>query len=301
MKIAVIGAGFAGLAVSYFLCKSASVDLFDEKGVGGGASGIACGLVHPYPGEDARRSWNAQEALMDARALFAHVPGCILNEGVMRVGRTPEKNAFLRDAFSSFDDVEEKEGYFFIKSGMTIDVPFYLRGLFIHLQQHGVKFVQQKITNLQELGSYDKVVVAAGAGICDFFPDLPLELLKGQLLWGKGDIILKHSLISKGYIALAQGGYFLGATYERNFSSALPDQAFALSEILPKITTFFPDASQLKIEECKAGIRVMRKGHYIPIIQRKSPNTWVFTALGSRGLLYHAHMGKLLAQEVLFG
>ncbi|MFI5334514.1 MAG: FAD-dependent oxidoreductase, partial [Chlamydiales bacterium] len=64
MKVAVIGAGLSGLATCYYLLELGyAVHLFDEKGVGGAASGIACGLLHPYPGEEGKRSWRADEAL----------------------------------------------------------------------------------------------------------------------------------------------------------------------------------------------------------------------------------------------
>ncbi len=59
MKIAIIGAGFAGLAGAYYLSEHFQVTLFDLKGIGGGASGISSGLLHPYPGEKGRRSWHA--------------------------------------------------------------------------------------------------------------------------------------------------------------------------------------------------------------------------------------------------
>ena len=40
-KIAIVGAGFAGLAAAYFLSQKNHVTLFDKKGIGAGASGIA--------------------------------------------------------------------------------------------------------------------------------------------------------------------------------------------------------------------------------------------------------------------
>jgi glycine/D-amino acid oxidase-like deaminating enzyme len=46
---------------------------------------------------------------------------------------------------------------------------------------------------------------------------------------------------------------------------------------------------------CRATLRVMRAGHYFPIAERVTDNVWALTALGSRGLLYHAYLGKLLA------
>ncbi|CAA7408067.1 unnamed protein product [Spirodela intermedia] len=53
VRYAVLGAGFAGLSVAWHLLESNPkesplvVDLYDEGGIGGGASGVAGGLIHP--------------------------------------------------------------------------------------------------------------------------------------------------------------------------------------------------------------------------------------------------------------
>ncbi|KAL2645403.1 hypothetical protein R1flu_012990 [Riccia fluitans] len=53
-RIAVLGAGFAGVSVAWHLLQHTTssapicVELFDEVGVGGGASGASGGLLHPY-------------------------------------------------------------------------------------------------------------------------------------------------------------------------------------------------------------------------------------------------------------
>ncbi|XP_030546650.1 putative thiamine biosynthesis oxidoreductase ThiO isoform X1 [Rhodamnia argentea] len=54
LRYAVLGAGFAGLSVAWHLLRHSPeelhlrVDIYDESGIGGGASGIAGGLLHPY-------------------------------------------------------------------------------------------------------------------------------------------------------------------------------------------------------------------------------------------------------------
>jgi glycine/D-amino acid oxidase-like deaminating enzyme len=54
LRYAVLGAGFAGLSVAWHLLKYSPkgsrvrVDIYDESGIGGGASGVSGGLLHPY-------------------------------------------------------------------------------------------------------------------------------------------------------------------------------------------------------------------------------------------------------------
>ncbi|KAE8678703.1 WD repeat-containing protein 76-like [Hibiscus syriacus] len=54
LRYAVLGAGFAGLSVAWHLLKESPkdlhlhIDLYDEMGIGGGASGVSGGLLHPY-------------------------------------------------------------------------------------------------------------------------------------------------------------------------------------------------------------------------------------------------------------
>jgi hypothetical protein len=53
-RIAIVGAGFAGVAVAWHIMNQLNDDgpvvlhLYDEKGIAGGASGVAAGLLHPY-------------------------------------------------------------------------------------------------------------------------------------------------------------------------------------------------------------------------------------------------------------
>nr|BAD95350.1 putative D-amino acid dehydrogenase [Arabidopsis thaliana] len=54
LRYAILGAGFAGISVAWHLLKESpkelrlSVDVYDEVGIGGGASGVSGGLLHPY-------------------------------------------------------------------------------------------------------------------------------------------------------------------------------------------------------------------------------------------------------------
>ena len=73
-RFAVIGGGFAGVAVSWHLLQfakehsSVHVDLFDAFGLGSGGSGAAAGLLHPY-NPRGKLLWHGLNAFEDALEL----------------------------------------------------------------------------------------------------------------------------------------------------------------------------------------------------------------------------------------
>ncbi|XP_057767122.1 uncharacterized protein LOC130987562 [Salvia miltiorrhiza] len=75
LRYAVLGAGFAGLSVAWNLLRHGSkdshlcVDIYDEAAVGGGASGIAGGLLHPYSPK-VKLLWNGAECWDETLSLL---------------------------------------------------------------------------------------------------------------------------------------------------------------------------------------------------------------------------------------
>lgn len=75
-RFAVLGAGFAGVSVAWHLLQhtsssgTVSVDLFDEAGIGGGASGVSGGLLHPY-NPKGKLLWKGNEGWHAALNLLA--------------------------------------------------------------------------------------------------------------------------------------------------------------------------------------------------------------------------------------
>lgn len=295
-KVAIIGAGFAGLALTYHLLKTkkCTVTLFDKKGVGGGASGVALGLVHPYPGEQCRRSKMADEGIAATRQLLdvaaKRLGREVANfEGVIRV-------AFDEEAIENlckYDDVERLDDKrFFIKSGITVFTSLYLEGLWLACKDLGAQLVIEKIEKLE---GFDLVIIAAGAGSKELCPSLNLKLVKGQVLGCKG-FSPEKSIVGKGYIAKGEEqNYFqIGSTYERNDLSEESNVSAAIKELKPKYANLsllpFPE-----VVDCKAAFRVTHTQGYFPLMKQLDENTWAVTAFGSRGLLYHA----LVAQNFL--
>ncbi|MCF7806626.1 MAG: hypothetical protein K9M13_03150, partial [Simkaniaceae bacterium] len=50
--------------------------------------------------------------------------------------------------------------------------------------------------------------------------------------------------------------------------------------------------------DVKAGMRLAKKSSYLPYLNRLSNRVWILTAMGSRGLLYHAYWSQLLASAI---
>ncbi|NNM42960.1 MAG: FAD-binding oxidoreductase [Chlamydiae bacterium] len=311
MRVAIIGAGFSGLALAYHLLQhsSCSVTIFDGKGIGAESSGIASGLLHPYPGEKGRRSWKSFEGMQATKELLTISEKALGRPvadtgGILRFIPTTEENTFLEHERVYKDVSPIGNGWFLLHSGMTVYTSLYLEGLWKAVFSLGAKLHTLFIDSLSALDEYDCIVVAAGAGTPAFLQmEVELQQIKGQILTCTipEGISLTNSLIGKGYIAtMPEPGFcHVGATYERGFTSLSPNIETAKELLYPKLSLFYPKVVEFPVVDCKAAVRVARKGHYIPFVKKIGKKHWVMTALGSRGLLYHGYLGKVLAQAIV--
>lgn len=289
--IGVIGAGFAGLAAAYVLSKNFKVTLIDQKGIGAGASGVSSGLLHPYPGEKGRRSWNADEALNLAKQLI-HQAAEALGEPVSQENGILRLGPILNPGSDALPLGPEQ---FLITSGTTVFPHLYLKGLWLLCEQQGVELKIEKIETTDALQHFDHIVLCVGAGL-RFLQErrsLKVNFVKGQVLTCALDAPLERSISSKTYTAITTSPLecHIGATYERDRIDETPSLETAIRLLNPSRLVY----------NCRAGIRVTNPAHYFPILQQLSSKVWVITALGSRGLLYHAlfawRLGKSIAQD----
>lgn len=76
LRCAVLGAGFAGLSVTWHLLQNSpkemnlQVDVIDEVGIGGGASGVSGGLLHPYSPK-VKLLWRGEECWNECLRLLS--------------------------------------------------------------------------------------------------------------------------------------------------------------------------------------------------------------------------------------
>lgn len=321
MKIAIIGAGVAGLGTLWPLLQHPQVTatLFDPRGIGGGASGISTGLLHPFPGKQALRSWQSAEG-MKATLQWIQVAEKALGQpvseqsGVLRIAISDQqKRDFKQLADTDPDAVWKKDSReilkglpqapaLWISQGTTVYSHLYLKGLWQACEKKGARLELQSIRSLNELADFDAVIITAGFESLSFEEcrNLPLKCTKGQTLLCRWKERLPFSLLSQGHITPTSDPSFcqVGSTYEREFSTMDPEPEKAL-ELIKKAAVFYPPAKDFEVVEIRAGVRITRKEGYRPIAAKIAPKTWVFTGLGSRGLLYHAFLGKALAEAIV--
>lgn len=332
-RIAIVGAGFAGLSVAWHLLHQTQgvgilVDLFDPTPIGKGISGSSSGLLHTYTGKHAKKPWEADRAEKEAHELLtvaaqAINQSVITSRGIVRPALTPSQIADFQAAVSGKEAIwwdreralrtlpgltlPEGGGALYVPGALTLNVPLYLEGLMQACLRLAASYHPQALMTEQEFAAYDCVVFATGYKSTFFKPldKLPLTPVKGQTLrlrWPQGMQPLPYSLVSNGYLVMEADhqSCIVGATYEREFTTIEPDLEVAKKEILGKVAPFFPAVEEMEILSCQAGVRAgAGKNNHIPLLGRVPPKYWFFTGLGSKGLLYHGWLGRLLAEAIL--
>ena len=284
MKVAVVGAGYAGLAVVWnLLQKNCDVTVFDE---GSGASHVSSGLLHKSPGKKAIPCDQADEGMAAALELLK-----IASQDLPVF----EQNGIMRYAINEEQRSLFGGPTFWNPEGITVYSRRYLQELKKVCRK--ATFIDGRIENLDELKDHDAIILTVGSATKQF-ADLPLKTTIGQCLVCRWPERLPYSLLAQGHITPTEDSAFcqVGSTYEH---TPEPDPQKALA-LIDKIAVYYPPAKEFKIEEIRSGVRIAPKIGYSPLIQKIAPKTWVFTGLGSRGLLYHALYAKSLIANHLF-
>ncbi|KAK4712771.1 hypothetical protein R3W88_018678 [Solanum pinnatisectum] len=384
LRYAVLGAGFAGLSVAWHLLQQSSeesnfcIDIYDEVGIGGGASGMSGGLLHPYSpkvkllwrGEECWKEslklLNVAEDARSSKSLDMVMPKTGLKEGDFIVRRSGivrpvlsvknmhmmndnAQNCIARCRIESIHkDAAQKlvpelcvplDLAFHMPEAVNVNPQNYLEALYLacktfvkskcslDMSCKELNLHKESVLNLLELaGDYDAVIVCLGSGAA-FLPELsgrlPLRTCRGVIAHLQLPDHIREdypenspSILSDAWLAV-QGPQtlYLGSTWEwksRNFSRHVPEEeaSKALAELLPKASAVYPAIKNWTVKGTCAGLRAMppltAEGS-LPLLGcidefiggPTECKYWLFTGLGSRGLFYHALLGKLMAQAVL--
>jgi len=323
-SIAIVGAGFAGLALGFHLLNlssDVSVTIFDQKGIGAGASGVASGLLHPFPASASKLSFKASQAMHESLLLLKETQKVssspISNQdGILKIASTQEQKIEYPKIARRYENLsylqsEGVRGYaqlktpspaLYIEGGVTVFCKAYLDALWALNQKKNALFIQRKIEKFDELKEFDQVIFCAGSGIKELNLPGKFQFVKGQILTGKSRCSLTtKSLIASGYITLTSDPniFHVGSTYEHHYSSEKSDQEIAKKILYKQWRPYFDLENQIEILSVDAGIRVMNPMNYLPYIKKYSDSTFAILALGSRGLLYHALLAKHLALHLI--
>jgi glycine/D-amino acid oxidase-like deaminating enzyme len=319
-KIAIAGAGFAGLSTAWHLLQYpfVSVTLFDPKGIGGGASGVSTGLLHPFPGKLSRKSWQADVGMKSTAALISQVEEgwgrkVADRTGVLRLARTGQQQHDFRkvlDDSCSWWPVEKVLEFLpqaapvpalWIPEGITVYSKLYLEGLWLECCKKGATHKMEPFHSPEQ---FDQVVYATGFEtlnipfLAQAVHQFKLKSSRGQSLLCRWSESTPCSLLSEGHLSPTEDPDLcqLGSTYEPIDSPFDVGKALALKE---KIALFYPPARHFEVVETRVGTRIARDRGYRPVVMKIDPKNWVFSGLGSRGLLYHAWLGEALAEALM--
>jgi|GEM_PF-2603831 len=293
MSCVVIGAGIAGLSAAFFLQKKGmKVTVFYSESKAP-ASQIFTGILYRYPGRWGNRGLFADEGYKASRELIEIVESntgrrVILSKGVVKKFASKLKR---------FSDVKMVNGDACIEDAVTIDMRQYLEGLKEVIGKD--HFIEKDCRRFDEIKG--KKIIATGFGLKEMLDLSGLKYVKGQQFLGKKKLQPSSfgTVIGRGHISYLEGdGIALGSTYEHEFKDEHVDEAFAEREILKNIEPWMGDLKTIEEKKFAAGVRVCQDSTYLPLIKKIDEETYLFTALGSRGLLYHAYYGKIVADQV---
>ncbi|MBS0621457.1 MAG: FAD-dependent oxidoreductase [Verrucomicrobia bacterium] len=297
MRVAVVGAGFAGIATCFEALKAGlSVTLFDQ---GGGASRISPGFLHPFVGKQAIPDWENYHASYHLLEVAGQAKCC----GLFRLFNHPiEREGAIwwgREEIEAHLPTCTAQGGLYIPDGLRIDAKRYLDTLLKICIDKGMKIENTQVEGAHLLSQFDWVFLCTGAGAAAF-KHLKITPIKGQILrlaWPQAIPPPQIPIIGAKYLVMEGDTCLVGATYEREFADPEPDIAVAKALILPYIEALYPALKGAEVLQCLAGVRASAPGHYPPIICELEPRLWVLTGLGSRGLLLHARCAQELVRK----
>lgn len=331
--IAIVGAGLAGVCAALHLSSRERILLLEAGDAPRGASAIAAGLVNPFMGRKGRPVWRYREALDALTDTLARAQASdhFDRSGVFRPASDEEQaDYFLHlaetsagcrfvsgsDAAVRWPDVRAPLGGLLVSIGGAVDTPSFLNaGIAAVLRGGGeyrstcpilsVKQLQDRVDIGVDGGETlyaSRIIVAAGAGLrrIDGIPPLNVHHVKGQTITiDRTDTPYASSeiphLAGRGYLVSGRSRFTIGSSYQHDFADLAPSTT-ASEEILDRARTNLPLLVLNDTMREAAGIRVNVPGTRLPMVGPLpgANRIWVFTGLGSKGLL----MAPLIARDL---
>ncbi len=142
-----------------------------------------------------------------------------------------------------------------------------------------------------------RVLLCLGSGYVKFaaLRALNLHRTKGQIVRVRRphDYALPMPVSGRGYVVPAPQSLLVGTTYERGFDTEEATEG-ATRTILRNAAAMVPSLDNQPVLASTAGIRVGVPGMRLPIVGPITERIWVFTGLGSKGILFSALVSRML-------
>ena len=318
MKIAIIGSGIAGLSLTWYLKHfdpNLHITVFDPEEVKNRTSALAF-LLHPFISQRCQLNWKGREAFAKSRELIEHVSNktkkCFFKSTpLLKLSNyEPFRNKLKKSAMTYVETKWAEETQFgfpgvWIESALQLNASSYLFHLESLCKQQGVIF-KTELFNSEQTDSFDQIIYTTGSQTTniEYFKNLPFSKIKGQILklkWNFQQYPMSFPITAYKCHALPSldSKYlYVGSTYERNYNNAKPNLKEAMNKLWPHLVHWLPQAKKKDIVDVSSGIR-LNAPHRLPIIYRFNPKIWLYTAMGSKGLLYHAYLSEILAKALI--
>lgn len=223
------------------------------------------------------------------------------------------------EIFELNPEIAPNYGGLFVNTGFTVFVDRYLntyrkylrkKGVDCHYESADYQFKGDEnnfniMFKNEDVFKADHVIIAAGQQTL-FFEDwnfLPLHRIKGQVVLFEADSDLnwEHATSAMGYSQRrGKRELMVGSTYKHKFEN-LETTEEAYQQIKEKLKKMLPDiADRVTKKDQLAGVRVTTPNK-LPVIGRHPEinNLCIYTAMGSKGLLFSQYVGSLLADHLV--
>jgi len=213
----------------------------------------------------------------------------------------------------------ENYGGLYIRNAYSIDPLPFLKNYSKYLEKKGLHAfyntpvsVSSDLEQLRVFGSdadlkTDVVIYAAGSSITDIndWQFLDFSSIKGQVisLYLEEDLPFRESISSLGYMAVdpvKRNRIVIGSTYEHHYKHIKPDNE-GKTALLSKLERTLPGFKKsINSIDQWAGVRIAMKDHQ-PVIGKhpEKNNHFIFSGLGSKGMLQSRYLAKLLADQII--
>lgn len=215
-------------------------------------------------------------------------------------------------------DLHCVEGGIWLPLGLTVNVQTFLKAKADHLKSEGLQIFTNARYTLEKTDSGFEISIAGKENIHSrsvihatgyqsheqpFWDFLPIHQVKGQLAIFKSasPLSFDYAISALGYISsLSKQRFVVGSTYEHNFEDTDPDEA-GLNYLKERMSKVYPALfNNVTLENQWAGVRASTPGRK-PFVgaHPEIEDLYIFTGLGSKGLLYSAYLGDRLADFIL--